>query len=171
MNDILKAIQKHEVEIANHAIDKLVEEIKTVLGDTDADLLESLDEHLGEIIKSAKEAILEELKKSSKVAIGKKVKDPNAPKRLPSEYNLFVKEYMAKLKDRDDVPPKDRMKMAVAAWKQHKAMKAGHTEDAHKSDSDSDHHSDEEVDVEDVDVKKKKKKEAPKKEEAPKKKK
>ena len=117
MNDIIKAVQKHEVDVASKAIDKLVEEIHKVLNDKDSDLLESLEEHLGEIVSTVKENLQEESKKAAKAATGKKAKDPNAPKRAPTAYNLFIKEQIAKLTDENpDTDPKERMKMATAEW-------------------------------------------------------
>lgn len=122
MNDIIKAVQKHEVEAASQAIDKLVEKIHEVLGEQDADLLESLEQYLSDIVTSVKDDLKEESKKAAKVAAGKKVKDPNAPKRPPSEYNIFIKDHIAELrKDHTDAKPKELMSMAVAAWNEHKA--------------------------------------------------
>lgn len=122
MNDIIKAVQKHEVEVASQAIDKLVEEIHKVLTDKDeTDLLENLEEFLSDIVSNVKDNLKEESKKAAKAATGKKVKDPNAPKRAPSEYNNFIKEHMATLKlENQDAKPKELMAMAVAEWNSHK---------------------------------------------------
>lgn len=156
MNDILKAVQKHEVEVANNAIDKLVEEIHKVLTDKDSDLLEGLEEHLGDIVTSVKENLKEDSKKAAKVAAGKKVKDPNAPKRPPSKYNLFIQAQMETLKEaHKDKKPTELMKMAVAAWNQHKALVGGHHDDDENLISGSDHESETEVKHEEVELKKK----------------
>ncbi|QIG60065.1 hypothetical protein [Dishui Lake large algae virus 1] len=121
MSDIIKAVQKHEVEVAVNAIDHLVAEIHKVLTDKDSDLLESLEEHLGDIVNAVKESIKEESKKNAKAATGKKVKDPNAPKRAPTEYNIFIREHMSSLKEEHpDAKPKELMSMAVDAWRAHK---------------------------------------------------
>ena len=121
MNDIIKAVQKHEIEVASQSIDKLVEEIHRVLTDKDADLLESLEEYLSDIVSTVKDTIKEESKKAAKVATGKKVKDPNAPKRTPSEYNNFIKDNIASLRgDHPEAKPKELMSMAVDAWRIHK---------------------------------------------------
>jgi organic radical activating enzyme len=121
MNDIIKAVQKHEVEVASQAIDKLVEEIHKVLTEKDSDLLESLEEYLSDIVATVKDNLKEESKKAAKAANGKKVKDPNAPKRAPSEYNNFIKDHIASLKEEHpDAKPKELMTMAVAEWRAQK---------------------------------------------------
>jgi predicted house-cleaning noncanonical NTP pyrophosphatase (MazG superfamily) len=121
MNDIIKAVQKHEIEVASQSIDKLVEEIHRVLTDKDADLLESLEEHLSDIVSAVKDNLKEESKKAAKAATGKKVKDPNAPKRTPSEYNNFIKDNIASLREEHPAAkPKELMSMAVDAWRIHK---------------------------------------------------
>lgn len=121
MNDIIKAIQKHEVEVSSQAIDKLVEEFHKVLGESDADLLEGLEVYLGNIVSSVKDNLKEESKKAAKAAAGKKTKDPNAPKRPPSEYNIFIKEHIATLRETHaDAKPKELMSMAVDEWRAQK---------------------------------------------------
>ena len=118
MNDIIKAVQKHEIEVASQSIDKLVAEIHRVLTDKDADLLESLEEHLSDIVSTVKDNLKEESKKAAKAATGKKVKDPNAPKRTPSEYNNFIKDNIALLREEHPAAkPKELMSMAVDAWR------------------------------------------------------
>lgn len=117
MNDIIKAVQKHDVEVASNAIDQLVAEIHKVLGEGEPELLESLEIYLGDIVSTVKELLKEEGKKNAKTATGKKAKDPNAPKRAPTGYNIFVKEQMSKLKEEHpDAKPKELMSMAVDAW-------------------------------------------------------
>jgi len=121
MNDIIKAVQKHEIEVASQSIDKLVAEIHRVLTDKDADLLESLEEHLSEIVSVVKDNLKEESKKAAKAATGKKVKDPNAPKRTPSLYNNFIRDNIALLREEHpESKPKELMSMAVNAWNLHK---------------------------------------------------
>lgn len=153
MNDIIKAIQKHEVEVGAQAIDKLVEKIHEVLNDEDAELLESLEQYLGEIVTSVKDALKEDSKKAAKVATGKKVKDPNAPKRPPSAYNLFVKEHIAKLKEEHtDAKPKELMTLAVKAWNEHKEKTGEGKTTKAKGKAKTIADSDEEVSEEDVEV-------------------
>lgn len=130
VTDIIKALQKHDVEVGEHAIDKLVEEIHTVLMEKDSDLLESLEDYLGEIVKATKENLKTETKQMVKNVKGKKVKDPNAPKRPPSAYNLFVKDKMKELsEEHPEITRQNLMKMAVQDW--HKS-KGDHVEEENK---------------------------------------
>lgn len=121
VTDIIKALQKHDVEVGSHAIDKFVEKIKEVLTNEDVDLLESLEAHLNAVTETVKEELKEETKQMVKNTKGKKQKDPNAPKRPPTAYNLFVKEKMEELsKQHPEINRQELMKMAVAIWrKQH----------------------------------------------------
>ena len=156
MNDVIKAVQKHENDAASQAIDKLVEKIHEVLGEQDADLLESLEQYLSDIVTTVKDDLKEESKKAAKVAAGKKVKDPNAPKRAPSEYNIFIKEHIAELrKEHTEAKPKELMSMAVAAWNEHKG-KIGAVKAAAKPAVLSDTEDETDTDGVDVDMKSKK---------------
>jgi hypothetical protein len=117
MNDILKAVQKHEQAIASQAIDNLVKRIHEVLEEQDSDLLESLEQYLSDIVKSVKTTMEEESKAAAKKKGGKKEKDPNAPKRALSKFNIFIRNHMAMLAEKHpEVLPKDRMKKATEAW-------------------------------------------------------
>lgn len=164
MNDIIKAIQKHEVEVASQAIDKLVEKIHEVLTDQDADLLENLEQYLSDIVTSVKDVLKEDSKKAAKVATGKKVKDPNAPKRPPSEYNIFVKKHIEMLKEQKiDAKPKEMMSMAVKAWNEEKEKNAATGNSAKgKAKPHSVPDSDEEASEEDVEIEEEEKKPAKK---------
>ena len=121
VTDIIKALQKHDVEVGEHAIDRIVEEIHKTLMDKDSDLLESLEDYLGEIVRSVKEDLKSETKQMVKSVKGKKTKDPNAPKRPPSAYNLFIQEKMKVLsKEHPNLTRQDQMKMAVELWHESK---------------------------------------------------
>ena len=68
---------------------------------------------------------LDELKKILseiyKATTAKKKKDPNAEKKAPSAYNLFVKEKMISLKkENPDMDNKKIMSEAAVLWKIHK---------------------------------------------------
>lgn len=67
---------------------------------------------------------LDELKKllteSFKECKSKK-KNPNAEKKEPSQYNIFIKEEIQRIKAEDpNVDTKQLMSMAASRWKQHK---------------------------------------------------
>lgn len=118
VTDIIKALQKHDVEVGGHAIDKFVEKLKEVLTNEDVDLLESLESHLTSVTEKVKEELKEETKQMMKNPNGKKQKDPNAPKRPPTAYNLFVKEKLEELsKSHPDTNRQELMKMAVNVWR------------------------------------------------------
>lgn len=118
VTDIIKALQKHDDEVCAHAIDKFVEHISGVLMENDRDLLESLEEYMKTSSEAVKEKLKEESKQMVKNVKGKKVKDPNAPKRPPSAYNLFVKDKMEELsKKRPEVNRQELMRMAVEEWR------------------------------------------------------
>lgn len=80
-------------------------------------------------IDVSKEYSLEEVKKIATDAYKsckktKKVKADGEEKRKPSEYNLFVKEQMQKIKAEN--PTKDNkeiMSLAASLWKEHKKSK------------------------------------------------
>lgn len=124
ITDIVKALQKHDVEVGEHAIDKLVEEIHKVLTDEDSDLLESLEDYLSKIVQNVKEELKNETKQMVKNVKGKKSKDPDAPKRAPSAYNLFVKDKMKELsEEHPEMTRQELMKMAVSLWHNSKGDK------------------------------------------------
>ena len=75
-----------------------------------------------------KEYTLDELKKTLSEAFKSvKTKKSNQEKRPPSEYNLFIKERMAKLKaepENEKLDNKAIMSMAASEWKKYKEDKA-----------------------------------------------
>jgi len=71
---------------------------------------------------------LDELKKLLTEAYksGKKKRSPNAEKKPPSAYNIFIKEAIAKIREENpSVNNKELMSLAAARWKDHKAAIAG----------------------------------------------
>ena len=71
---------------------------------------------------------LDELKKivieSFKSIKVKKVKDPNAEKRAPSAYNLFIKDQMTNIKKSNpEMNNKQIMAKAADLWREHKENK------------------------------------------------
>jgi hypothetical protein len=66
--------------------------------------------------------ILVESYKSIKV---KKVKDPNAEKRAPSAYNLFIKDQITNIKKSNpEMNNKQIMAKAADLWREHKEAKS-----------------------------------------------
>jgi hypothetical protein len=60
-------------------------------------------------------------------------------KRAPSAYNMFIKENMQRAIDENPgLPPKDRMKVLAAMWKEKKANDSGEDNTTTKSGSDVD---------------------------------
>lgn len=117
-NEIISAMRKHDIAVGEYAVDELVKEIHRVLEEKKQDdLMDSLEKYLSDIVKTVKENLEDESKKAAKLAKGKKVKDPNAPKRAPTAYNIFIKETMARLKEEHGGEmPKDAMQLATAEW-------------------------------------------------------
>ena len=71
------------------------------------------------------EALEERIKQlelnQSKMGKMKKKKDPNAPKRPPSAYNLFVKDAMEHIKkENPDISHPEAFKMAATMWREEK---------------------------------------------------
>jgi hypothetical protein len=65
-------------------------------------------------------------KKAAKAEKPEKADKPEKRTRVPSAYNIFVKEFLLNFKNETDekVAVKDKMKLAAIAWKKSKAEKA-----------------------------------------------
>lgn len=134
MTKVTKALRELEEEIALHAVDAFVEELKKAFE------LEDMDAFVESYKTSLTQKMKEEAKKAAAAGKPKKVVKLDAEghvvKREPSEYNVFIREAMLRLKqepENKDVKGKELMAMAAAEWKKSGKSKAKKTEA--KSDS------------------------------------
>lgn len=66
--------------------------------------------------------VVSQLLRLRKQLDGAKIKQAHAP-RTPNEYNIWMKNKMAELKD-SDMPPKERFSYCIKLWNEEKASKA-----------------------------------------------
>lgn len=83
------------------------------------------DDEFVEAVKSLIQEYKENEMKKIDIPKGKKTKDPNAPKRAPTEYNLFIKEKMAEIKAQNpDLKGQSLMGAATKLWNERKGTES-----------------------------------------------
>lgn len=134
MTKVNKALRELEEEIALNAVNAFVEELKKAFE------IEDMDSFVESYKTSLTTKMKEEAKKAAAAGKPKKAVKLDAEghvvKREPSEYNVFIREAMLRLKEdpeNKDVKGKELMAMAAAEWKKSGKSKAKKTET--KSDS------------------------------------
>lgn len=116
MTKVFKALRELEEEAAMHAIDDFVTELKASFE------LEDIDS----FVEAYKKKLTQKLKDEAKEAAKKPKKavkldaEGHVVKREPSEYNIFIRDAMLRLKsmpENAEVKGKELMAMAAAEWK------------------------------------------------------
>ncbi len=116
MTKVFKALRELEEDAAMNAIDDFVSELKAAFE------LEDIDS----FVETYKKKLTQKLKDEAKEAAKKPKKavkldaEGHVVKREPSEYNIFIREAMLRLKalpENHEVKGKELMAMAAAEWK------------------------------------------------------